>query len=181
MVKYNITENTSTKETIDFILSTYHIPERKVLQELDVIFNKLNIDYGTSHGEISQATELFCQFIREILKHFTEEEQIIFPAIIKFERLLKEWTLESDFIQDLMFRNTKMVNEHKEFYSYLAAIEELLNSSNLDESKIYWLWVLRKMIRKFNVELHEHAGLEDSILYIEASDLQAQLRKKLEE
>lgn len=180
----DLTSKVSIKETIEYIIHTYHRPLQKMIKKLEPLIHNLDIDYGDEYGEISQISELFCQFRREILKHLWKEEGVIFPAMIEFEKTLKKWknfnSIESINSVEELVHNTKMLNEHEEFDSYLSAIKALLDSPNLVESKTPWIDKIRKIIRQLQLDTIDHSTLEDKVLYTEAVEVQRKLREKID-
>lgn len=179
MPAYSVKEWSTVEDIISFILKNYHLPLKKNILDINEMIYKLGVDYGNKHSVILRVVELFKQFKAQLDHHINEEETVIFPAIIKFERELNIGTLKDDFICDLVERNDKMVNEHKEFHSYLESILELLNSYNLDEDKMKWLKVLKWKLKDFLHELIKHAWLEDTVLFAETSWLRDRLKSKL--
>lgn len=185
MMKINLTSKVSIKETIKYIIYTYHRPLQKTLKKLEPLIHNMDIDYGDDYPEISQISELFCQFRREILKHLWKEEGITFPAMIEFEKMLKKWkvfaTLESINSIEWMVHDIKMLNEHEDFDSYLTALITLLDSSNLNEEKVPWIEKIRKIINQLKLDTIDHANLEDTVLYKEWLEVQNKLKEKIEQ
>lgn len=181
----DLTSKISIKETIEYIIHTYHRPLQKMLKKLEPLIHNLDIDFGDDYSEISQISELFCQFRREILKHLWKEEGMTFPAMIEFEKILKKWknfnSLESINSIEELVHNTKMLNEHEEFDSYLSALMTLLDSPNLNETKTPWIDKIRKIIKQLQLDTIDHANLEDTILYTEAVEVQRRLKEKIDE
>lgn len=65
---------------IDYIVSTHHTKERKLLEEIDELVNKVLLVHYEHHKEqLIPLHSLFSDLRKELQEHFAKEEKLIFP------------------------------------------------------------------------------------------------------
>ncbi|NBK26391.1 MAG: cell division protein [Spirochaetia bacterium] len=71
-------------ELIDHIEATHHIAERNLLKEVDTKLNTvLRAHYRNHKEELLAVHSLFSDLKKELLQHFVEEEEEVFPLLRK--------------------------------------------------------------------------------------------------
>lgn len=183
--KYMDSENISGMsilELIEYITKTYHEPMRKNLKILDSLVSSIVENDIKNHPELTHLSVLFSQFRTEILRHVTKEDFIIFPTILKYQRIYTDELLDlsDNFeVMDKLINNVAMKNEHTDFELYLTSIIQLFNwldikvevSSDLTQAKDIFTHIRHENIR--------HAEIENNELYFKWKDLQDKLKEKL--
>ena len=79
----------SFEEIIDVIVHQYHASLYQQLPELSQYVTKIMRVHGSHHPELIKLHEVFHQFKTDMEQHATDEEQRVFPLIL---RLVKEPT-----------------------------------------------------------------------------------------
>ncbi|NUJ97549.1 hypothetical protein HGA92_02035 [Candidatus Gracilibacteria bacterium] len=176
-------EDMSLNSLIKYITKTFHEPLRKDLKKIELLVPYIIENYSKKYPEITHLSELFSQFRKEILKHITREDIVVFPTILKFERLYtdKLINLSDNFeIINSLVNDIQMKNQHMEFNLYLDSIVQLLEGlSIIDDEKIKDFKEFQSIfvnIQKNNVI---HAKIENENLYSKGIQLQNELKEKL--
>lgn len=181
-MSWKTVEDMSLNELVVYITETYHIPMRENLNRLDFLIPKVIEENERLHPELVHLKTMYNQFKTEVLKHVTKEDFVVFPSILKYEKIYSNHliNLTDNFeIMDKLVNNVKMKNDHEEFNLYLDSILELLEH----------LWIKRWVVFQFD-EVHDifqnifianktHTKIENEDLYFKWMALQKKLQEKL--
>lgn len=175
-------ENLTLKQIVNYITKTYHVPLRKYLRTLDDLIPTLVAENGRDFPQLSHLTVLYTQFRNEILKHITREDFIVFPSILKYEKIYWDHliNLTDDFeVMEKLINDVKMQNDHREFNLYLQATIDLIEWAKIKEWKIKDLDEARKIFKQIFNDNITHSKIENEDLYLKWIQLQIQLQNKL--
>lgn len=180
----NKTDDMSAFELVQYITKTYHEPLRVDLRDLAIKVEAIKEKYLFEYNDLELLPELFNQFRSEILQHVTKEDFVVFPTIVKYERI--EWdeliniTDNIEIIENLV-NNVQMKNEHWEFNSYLNSIIHLLNWSTMNDQGIKEFDETKRLFNKIHLDNIIHSKLENEDLYNKWKELQEKLKLELDE
>ena len=175
-------ENMSLSWLVKYITKTFHEPVRKNLKKLDLLVESIVVSHTKNYPELINLQELFRQFKTEVLKHVTKEDLVVFPTILRFERIYtdKLINLSDNFeVINSMVNDIVMKNQHKEFDLYLSSIIELLEWSEINNKGIKDFETAKSIFISIKEANVIHSKLENEDLYFKWMYLQNKLKEKL--
>lgn len=175
-------ENMSLTWLVKYITKTFHEPVRKNLQKLDLLVASIIINHTKNYPELVNLQELFYQFKTEVLKHVTKEDLVVFPVILKYERIYtdKLINLSDNFeVINSLVNDIVMKNQHWEFNLYLSSIIELLEWSDINNKGIKEFETAKSIFISIQQANLVHAKLENEDLYFKWMYLQNKLKEQL--
>jgi len=142
-------------ELIDYIIETHHIKERKLLEEVDELMNKVLLAHYINHQEqLIPLHGLFSDLRKELQQHFAKEEKLIFPFMIKGA------TNKSDiqYIKELE-------NEHEAAGEIIKAIEKCTNDFTPPEDGCASYRLTFQKLQELIKDIYIHIFTENSLLF----------------
>lgn len=169
------------KQLVQYITKNYHIPLRQNLDELNYLVNYVYDNYLTEFPELESIKKAYVSFNKEITIHIDREDEITFPAIIKYEKIYKYHLsgFNNSFqIIKKMVNDVSMENDHKHFYHFLEDTLELINKNLISKSDVIQIKKMIKLFEEIKDSLVEHSRLENQNLYYRWIQLQEKLKTK---
>lgn len=145
---------------IDHIERTYHAELRRDLPRIDDLTATVLRVHGSSHPELAELRETFRGLRAGMEKHILEEEQVVFPAILRAADGGR-----SDGVEDLL---RGLENDHEEVGLELAKLRSLTRGYTppADACTLY-----REMLRsleRLERRTLTHVHLENNVLFMHA-------------
>lgn len=173
--------NSTTDESIDYrswpsdLLADY-VEKRhhRYVQEktpvLRQFLDKLCKVHGGRHPELFKINELFIQSTDELLRHMSDEENLVFPYIremveAKATGKPKPVTDKFGSVENPI---AKMLEEHTAEGDRFREISEITDSYTPPADACNTYRVAFKMLEEFEADLHLHIHLENNILFLDA-------------
>ena len=137
-------------DLLDYIIDACFIKEIKLLNELDLLLQKLIKVHFDPHGEdLLKIYDLFSLLKKVLIIHFTKEEKIDFRILRRNEKIDVE----------------SLIKDHEYIGELLNKLEMLTNGyvspSDGCETYVYTF----KLLKELSISVKEHIFLENSILY----------------
>ena len=150
----------------EHIMKTHHVYVLKTLPELVFYTQKIASVHGEHHPELIEVANLFARVNAELLQHLQNEEEVLFPAILKL------MTTHSSEAKELIISEiARMQNEHEFAGETIDHINELTQNYRIPEDGCNTYRVTFKLLEQFEDDLHIHVHLENNILYPKALKL----------
>jgi regulator of cell morphogenesis and NO signaling len=148
----------STENLIAHITEHHHDFLRKELPRLHAMAEKVAQVHGESNASLGEVFEVFCELEAEILPHILEEEQILFPAVLRAEREKSGEISLDDPIDSLE-------HEHEEAGAQLCELRALTNNFVPPAEACNTYRALFAGLEELEKNLHIHIHLENSVLF----------------
>jgi regulator of cell morphogenesis and NO signaling len=112
----------SSSEAIGMIIRGYHIPIRNSLESVHQLLERITETHNFPQTEFTEMSKLYKFLHKELMRHFTLEENVLFPCLLAQEagRASAAWQIcsQSELIQS-------MEAEHKDYVGILFKLLEI--------------------------------------------------------
>ncbi len=159
-------------ELMTHIIERHHAYTKAEFSRLDPIATQLAVEYRETHPEILKVRELFCALQKEVLPHMLEEEQVLFPYIVRLEEAAwRGRPLPAPFFETRdpvrMF-----VKEHQNTCNLLREMRTEGRNYAVPSDACADYLALYQALPELEKDLHEHMHLENNILFRRTLQLQ---------
>jgi regulator of cell morphogenesis and NO signaling len=148
----------STENLIAHIILHHHDFLRKELPRLHAMAEKVAQVHGEANHRLWEVYEVFCALEAELLPHLLEEEEILFPAVLRAERE-KSGEISLDGPIDCL------EHEHEEAGEQLRELRTLTNNFCPPADACNTYRALFAGLEELEKDLHLHIHLENSVLF----------------
>lgn len=152
----------SAPELIEHIQHKHHAFLRDELPALTPYVTKLARVHGERHPELLRVQELFSQLKKELLEHTQDEEQNVFPLMV---RVLTE--PESVARKQLLPLITGLEEEHSSAGGILQELREVTNDWELPDNACGTYRLVYQRLADLEKDTYEHIHLENNVLFQE--------------
>jgi regulator of cell morphogenesis and NO signaling len=161
----------------DYIVYTHHNYVKKEVPRILSWLENVSAKHGSRHNELYKISELFVDISNEMYHHMEREETILFPRI----KLLEQRSFElipfdhpkPGYLQSHIIN---LEHEHIDAGKVMAEIKKLTNNYTIPESSCTTFQLLYTSLKAFEVDLHHHVHLENSILFPKALVMGKEIR-----
>lgn len=158
-----------------YIINNHH---NYVLNSVPVIaqhLQKVVNAHGQRHQFIYDVAELFTALANELMSHMQKEERILFPIITELAQAKKNG---SSFSGPMSISGpvSVMESEHDNAGNILGQIRTLTSNFTLPAGACNTFAVTYGELEEFELDLHKHVFLENSILFPKALELEEELK-----
>jgi regulator of cell morphogenesis and NO signaling len=148
----------STENLIAHITLHHHDFLRKELPRLHAMAEKVAQVHGEANSSLSEVFEVFCELEAELLPHILEEEEFLFPAVLRAERERSgEISLDGPI--------DSVEHEHEEAGTQLRKLRALTNNFVPPDEACNTYRALFVGLEELENNLHIHLHLENSVLF----------------
>lgn len=161
---------------IDYIYNQHHVFFYEEYPVISKLFEKVATHHGKNHPELLKAQELFATLERELIGHFAEEENTVFPLIKSLVEAKKNNSLidkpSSHKIDEVLHL---MECDHQEAGDLLNQLNFVTNGYNPPVDACNSFKLLYHKLKSLEEDLHQHIHLENNILFPKAVALKKEL------
>ncbi|MBD8499520.1 iron-sulfur cluster repair di-iron protein [Paenibacillus arenosi] len=147
-------------ELISYIQQKHHEFLREELPALTPYVTKLARVHGERHSELIRVQELFTDLKMELLDHTQDEDEHVFPLILKFIDQPNHQTAAA-----LMPHVSELEHEHAHAGSLLQEIREVTADFKLPEDACGTYQLVYKRLAMLEKDIFEHIHLENNVLF----------------
>ena len=166
---------------VDYIVGNHHTYVKQEIPRILSYLEKVTTKHGNYHNELYKIAELFVELSNEMNPHLEAEETILFPRIKQLEKNRCEpFSYEINSFEYLQLPIIDMVDGHEDVGNIMAEIRKLTDNYTPPENSCTTYKILFSSLSAFEVDLHHHVHLENSILFPKALALEKEIKKELQ-
>jgi regulator of cell morphogenesis and NO signaling len=156
----------------EYIIKTYHLPAEQQIKEIKPALEKASGLYGGQNQALPEIKKLFGEAAGIIVVHQKKEELILFPFIRKMADAKKN---HKEFVTPRAIRSVEspvqmLTHEHhqqSDLFQKIASLTKDYTSPKEVDSL--------RLLKHFELQLHQHLHLENNILFPKALKLEKEL------
>jgi regulator of cell morphogenesis and NO signaling len=161
----------------DYIIYTHHNYVKKELPLILSYLGKVSTEHGRRHNELYKISQLFADLSNEMTHHMLNEETTVFPRIKQLEQYSFAPVLyDIKYFEYLLLPIIGLEDEHEDVGNIMAAIKKLTNNYIPPADACSSFKLLYASLQAFEVDLHHHVHLENSILFPKALSLEREVK-----
>lgn len=145
---------------VDYIVDKHHAYLNEELPKLSELTLKILKVHGESHEELFKVHKLFNTLRIELEEHLIKEEDVLFPAIKKYE---VEKT--SDNREKMINLLNELEQEHTGAGDIIKELREVTNHYIVPEGACRTYELTYKKLRELELDTFQHIHLENNILF----------------
>ena len=161
----------SMSAIIDHILTHHHPFNRKKIDELNALLEKLPPVYGFDHPQLIFLKDLFKEMGNELKVHMSKEEEVIFPYLAQREKAEAEHrSIPNPFLDHPFFRQPIRVLEweHQITGQEWKQVNLLTNGYTTPHGTGSIYKALFEGLKELEKDLRRHVHLENNVLFKKA-------------
>ena len=167
----------SLQALTDYVVNTHHAYLHQTLTPLGELVTKILQVHGVHHGEtLEQVHHLYNLFKMDMEEHLIKEEEVEFPAIVRYEEYPD---------QGLLARISKGVREleveHREVGDLLREIRRVTHDYKLPEDACATFSYTYKKLQELEEDTFRHVHLENNVLFPRLEATVAQFTAEVED
>lgn len=166
----------SLAQVVTHVVSTHHAYLRTTLPRLAELLAKVARPHDAAYTVLAELEPVFARFQAEMAAHMDQEEQVVFPLIIKLERGLADRALGERFLTQQLAR---MDREHHGAGRDLDVMASLTQGFTQTGAAGDCHRALLVGLSEVFADTHRHVHLENSILFPRAAQLRERPRRAL--
>ena len=159
-------------EVVRYIVDHHHAFARRQLEVILPLAEKVSTRHGELHPEVRQLAEHLHLLAAELAHHFTCEESILFPAILRLDA--GHHPLFPPVFGNIAQPIARMLRDHEQTGEELRALRSISNDLKPPAEACTSWRALYQAIVDLESDLHRHIHLENNILFPRAQQ-QAQV------
>ena len=161
----------------DHIVNTHHNFVRREMPQVLSYLEKVSSKHGNRHNELHKISALFADLSREMTQHMNNEETILFPRIKQLEQYsFAPAFYDIKYLEYVVLPIIDMEDEHEDAGKAITEIRKLTNNYMPPAGACTTFRLLYASLQAFEIDLHHHVHLENSILFPKALALVKQLK-----
>jgi regulator of cell morphogenesis and NO signaling len=161
----------------DYIVYTHHNYVKEQLGLILSYLEKACAKHGKRHNELHKVSALFVGLSNEMTRHMHNEETVLFPRIKQLEQYSFAPVLyDIKYFEYLLLPIIEIEDEHRNAGNMMAEIRKLTNNYVPPPGACSTLTLLYTSLQAFEINLHHHVHLENSILFPKALLLEKELK-----
>ncbi|MBX9880197.1 MAG: iron-sulfur cluster repair di-iron protein [Candidatus Obscuribacterales bacterium] len=158
----------SLKELVHHIVSSYHQPLRQELPRLKALAEKVAKVHGDNHPKMLKVLDVLKTFKDKLELHMQKEELILFPGISALEDGGNPTSFGCG--GGIEHPIEVMIQEHDDAGEAMFAMRTLTNNYTPPEDACDTFKVLLHSLAKLELDMHQHVHKENNILFPRAID-----------
>jgi regulator of cell morphogenesis and NO signaling len=152
----------SLAEMCQHITERHHEHERQEFLLMRGLLEKVQRKHGASHPEVFFIAESVASLEKDLLQHFRDEEDVLFPYIASLE---SESTTIVPTAHNLSQPIQRMLSDHEHAGEQLSLLRETTNNYQPPADACTTFRALWRTLEDFEKDLHLHVHLENNILF----------------
>ncbi|MFB6262305.1 MAG: iron-sulfur cluster repair di-iron protein [Bradymonadaceae bacterium] len=151
----------SMTEIVDFIVDTHHDYLRDELGPLGDLIETVVDAHGDNHPELYDLADVFDDLARELPRHLSEEEQVLFPAVRKLD------DEEASEVEKQTARATlgNLEDDHDETAEHLEEIRRLTDGYQAPDDACPKYENMLERLGHLERDMHMHIHRENNVLF----------------
>lgn len=146
----------------EYIVNVHHAYVRKVMPELVHYAKKVSNRHAEKHPELNEIAKLVLLLEKELPEHFSQEEEVVFPAI---KAIFAGEPLSNSDIGNVI---DLMEDDHEEVGKILASLNKLTNGYTVPEDACASYTLLFNALNSLESDMFTHIHIENNILFPKA-------------
>jgi regulator of cell morphogenesis and NO signaling len=155
-------------ELIAHLVGTHHVYLRTTLPRLAALLATVADAHAAARPELADLAGVYDRFHREMVTHMDQEEQVVFPLIIRLERGLANRALGERFLSQ---QRGRMEAEHQGAGRDLDRMARLTQGFAPPDGACESHRALLLGLAEVLTDTHRHVSLENSLLFPRAAAL----------
>jgi regulator of cell morphogenesis and NO signaling len=170
-------EDWSVEFLIDYILNIHHAYLKHTIPELNRALRSFVSSHNDKYSYIFFVEEAFNDLASEIIEHLEHEEESIFPYL----KLVSTTYTRKEIYGSLFVRTLSkplsliIESEHKRIESLLKQLRKTTNNYTFSDDVCPYHQVIYNKLKEFDIDIVQHKGLEDKILFPKAIAMEKEL------
>ena len=161
----------------EYIVHTHHSYVKKEMPQIIYYLQKVASKHGSKHVELYKIAELFADLSNEMTAHINKEEAIVFPAIKQLEQNgFRPVTFDKQTPEYLKLPVITLENEHEAAGNIMNEIRKLTDDYTAPTDSCTTFKLFYASLKAFEIDLHHHVHLENSILFPKALLLEKEIQ-----
>lgn len=164
-------------ELAEYIVHTHHSYVKKEMPQIIAFLQKVSSKHGDRHPELFKIYELFNHLAVEMTDHMDKEEMIVFPRIKYLEKHgLDQLSFDAQMYEYIKLPIINMELEHDDAGNKMNEIRLLTNNYTPPKDACTTYKLMYACLHAFEIDLHQHVHLENSILFPKALILEKEIQ-----
>lgn len=163
-------------DLIDRIVKKHHVYCRQEQERLTPLLARVVQVHGDRHAELKRIQSLFNGLTEDLARHMDKEEKSIFPVILAMGRASMRKApkplLASGTIQNPV---STLILEHDDCGRILKEMHRLSGGYEPPDDACGSYQSLYQGLKEFEIDMHQHVYLENSVLFPRTVSLEKQL------
>lgn len=169
--------NIKLSRLAEYIVHTHHSYVKKEMPQIISFLQKVSSKHGNRHPELYKISELFSELAVEMTNHMDKEELVVFPRIKQLETNgLDHLTFDAQKYEYLKLPIINMETEHEDAGNKMNEIRLLTNNYTPPADACTTYKLMFACLHAFEIDLHQHVHLENSILFPKALALEKEMQ-----
>jgi regulator of cell morphogenesis and NO signaling len=170
-------EDWSVEFLVDYILNIHHTYIKQTIPELNRALRSFVSTHKDKYSYIFFVEEAFNDLAAEVLEHMEHEEESIFPYVKLLSTTHKRKEIYGSLFVRTLSKPLSLIieSEHKRIESLLKQLRKTTNNYTFSEDVCPHHQVIYNRLKEFDVDLVQHKGLEDRILFPKAIAMEQEL------
>lgn len=165
---------------IDHLTAEHRLFRSRDLPEIDTLLASLRLEFPSGSPVLDALLAEFRGFRREFAWHMQEEEEFLFPKILRTEASLRHPDLYAEVYKGsvAMFPSKQWQAPEARFHALLEDFRNRLRTALAGIGRIGAAKPLFSALQGFEARLHDHARLESEVLMSKAIGMEASLLRR---
>jgi regulator of cell morphogenesis and NO signaling len=164
-------------ELAEYIVHTHHSYVKKEMTHITSFLQKVSSKHGNRHPELFKISKMFNDLAMEMTDHMEKEELIVFPRIKQLEKNgLNQLSFDAQMYEYLKLPIINMGIEHEDAGNIMNGIRLLTDNYTPPADACTTYKLLYACLHAFEIDLHQHVHLENSILFPKALMLEKEIQ-----
>jgi len=161
----------------EYIVHTHHSYIKKEMPQIISFLQKVSSKHGNRHPELYNILEVFTELSAEMTDHMDKEEMIVFPRIKQLEKNgLDQLSFDAQMYEYIKLPIINMEIEHDDAGNKMNEIRLLTNNYTPPADACTTYKLMYACLHAFEIDLHQHVHLENSILFPKALILEKEIQ-----
>lgn len=171
--------NIKLYQLAEYIVHTHHSYVKKEMPQIISFLQKVTSKHGNKHPELYKITNLFTELSIAMMKHMYKEETVLFPRIKQLEKNgLEQISFDAQMYEYVKLPIINMKIEHEDAGNKMNEIRLLTNNYASPASACTTFKLLYASLHAFEIDLHHHVHLENSILFPKVLILEKEIKMR---
>lgn len=166
-------------ELSEYIVHTHHSYVKKEMPLIISYLRKVTSKHGDRHPELNKILELFTELSIEMSLHLNKEELVLFPRIRQLEKHgLDQLSFDAQMFEYIKLPIINMEVEHDDAGNKMNGIRLFTNNYTPPKDACTTYKLMYACLHAFEIDLHQHVHLENSILFPKALALEKEIQMR---
>jgi regulator of cell morphogenesis and NO signaling len=158
----------NAEELINYILIHHHSYVKQSMPLISAHLEKVVTKHGNSFPYMQRVRDLFGMLMQEMNLHMEEEEKVVFPRILKMEKLFddgKSFEVLPGYVNNLI---NVLQGDHDGAGNIMNEIRSLTNNYTAPQNACITFQISLTELKEFEEDLHRHVHMENNLLFPKA-------------